>query len=94
MFSLIEPLAVGQVARDVAVTFDRFWNHQLSVPVAAFAGNHDEESLRITRAQASAAMESLADTIYAQALNSMFIESVQSDLQKGNGNQLGSTDGD
>ena len=73
-------LAVGQVARDVAVTFDRFWNHQLSVPVSAFAGNHDEESLRITRAQASAAMESLADTIYAQALNSMFIESVQSDL--------------
>ena len=70
-------LMVGPVAADVSVTFDRFWNHELSVPMEAFADRHTQEELQETLKEVTAALEAAGESIYARAINSKFIRDVQ-----------------
>lgn len=65
-------LAVGTVAAEVSKTFDRFWNHEFSVPVQAFAERHSEEQLEKTRRQVLEALEMAGETNYARAIDSRY----------------------
>lgn len=73
-------LMVGQVAADVSVTFDRFWNHELSVPMEAFADRHTQEELEDTLKSVTASLEAAGESIYARAIDSKFIRDVQDEL--------------
>ena len=73
-------LAVGTVAADVSKTFDRYWNHEFSVPVQAFAERHSEEQLEKTRRQVFEALETAGETNYARAIDSRFVQDVHDEL--------------
>ena len=60
-------LAFGPVAPDVSTTFDRYWNHQLAVPLSAF--EISEKGLPALREQLSAAMKTTGDSIYRDAID-------------------------
>jgi len=73
-------LIVGEVAQQTSVTFDRFWNHELSVPMSAYAEKHSDNDLEKRRAAIIAALEEAGESLYAQAINSRFIKDVHDDL--------------
>ncbi len=67
-------LAFGPVAPDVSTTFDRYWNHQLAVPISAF--ELSDEGLRALRAKLSAAMRTTGDSIYRQAIDTPLVQNL------------------
>ncbi len=67
-------LAFGPVAPQVSATFDRFWNHQLAVPLSAF--EIDDEGLTTLRDKLSTAMKTTGDSIYRQAIDASLIQNL------------------
>ena len=65
-------LAFGPVAPAVSTTFDRFWNHQLAVPLAAF--KISDEGLPALRENLNAAMKTTGDSIYRQAIDAPLVQ--------------------
>lgn len=80
VFVDFDMLGVGSVAPEISETFDRFWNHELSVPMAAFADKHSDEQLESARARIERAIEEVGDSAYAAAIDSRFIQDVQDEL--------------
>jgi putative cardiolipin synthase len=73
-------LMVGAVAAEVSITFDRFWNHTLSVPMDAFADRHSEAALQEMLQRVYGALEEAGDSAYVQATNSRFVQDVHDEL--------------
>ena len=67
-------LAFGPVAPAVSTTFDRFWNHQLAVPLSAF--EISDEGLPALREQLNTAMRATGDSIYRQAIDAPLVQSL------------------
>ena len=80
VFVDFDMLMVGAVAADVSVTFDRFWNHKLSVPMEAFADRHSDAALKNTLQRVYRALEEAGDSAYIQATNSRFVKDVHDEL--------------
>lgn len=72
-------LAVGPVAAEVSVTFDRFWNHKLSVPVEALDKKKDLPDLETARANIDKEAVKKSESIYARALNSLLMHHITED---------------
>ena len=67
-------LAFGPVAPAVSTTFDRFWNHQLAVPLSAF--EISDEGLPALREQLNTAMQTTGDSIYRQAIDAPLVQNL------------------
>ena len=67
-------LAFGPVAPAVSTTFDRFWNHQLAVPLSAF--EISDEGLPALREQLNTAMKTTGDSIYRQAIDAPLVQNL------------------
>ena len=67
-------LAFGPVAPEVSTTFDRYWNHQLAVPLSAF--EIDDEGLTTLRDKLSTAMKATGDSIYRQAIDTPLVQNL------------------
>ena len=67
-------LAFGPVAPAVSTTFDRFWNHQLAVPLSAF--EISDEGLPALREQLNTAMRTTGDSIYRQAIDAPLVQNL------------------
>ncbi len=80
VFVDFDMLGVGPVAPEISKTFDRFWNHEFSVPVAAFADQHTDKQLAATREKIEKAIEEAGDSAYAAAIDSRFITDVHDEL--------------
>ena len=72
-------LAVGPVAAEVSVTFDRFWNHKLSVPVEALDRNKNLPDLETARANVDKEIVEASESIYGRALNSLLMHNITED---------------
>ena len=72
-------LAVGPVAAEVSVTFDRFWNHKLSVPVEALDRNKNLPDLETARANVDKESVEASQSIYGRALNSLLMHEITED---------------
>ena len=72
-------LAVGPVAAEVSVTFDRFWNHKLSVPVEALDRNKSLPDLETARANVDKESVEASQSIYGRALNSLLMHDITED---------------
>jgi putative cardiolipin synthase len=72
-------LAMGPVAAEISATFDRFWNHELSVPMEAFETDREMPDLATVRANADKAAVEAAQTIYGRALASPLIREMLED---------------
>jgi putative cardiolipin synthase len=61
-------LAVGPVVKEVSNQFDRYWNHELSVPLSAFYNEDDKEKIQASRVLLEQEMADAGQTIYAEAI--------------------------
>ena len=67
-------LCLGPIAREIAVTFDLFWNHELSVPVEAFDTGKNKLDLATVRSEVSEQRLSQVEATYKRALESNLIQ--------------------
>lgn len=72
-------LAVGPVVGEIGATFDRYWNHALSVPMEAFGKKESVEDLEEARASARAEIDDAMRSAYARALDSQVIRDLVED---------------
>lgn len=78
-FRDFDMLAIGPVAGEIAATFDRFWNHALSVPIEAFGSDKDNRDLTGARAKVSEELRGAAQSIYARAIGSGLVRDLIDD---------------
>ena len=78
-FKDLDVLGIGSVAGGVAETFDRFWNHELSVPVEAFDSGKKEHNLAGVRLEISEELRREAESVYVRAIESELIQNLFSD---------------
>jgi len=69
-------LCFGPVASDIAKTFDRFWNHELSLPVEAFDTGNKDLDLAKVRAEVSEDRVNQAETIYKRAIETDLLQDI------------------
>jgi len=72
-------LAVGPVAAEISVTFDRFWNHKLAVPMEAFAEGEELPDLETARRNADKRIIEASQSIYGRALGSPLMKEIAED---------------
>lgn len=78
-FRDLDILGLGPVAGNIAKTFDRFWNHDLSVPVEAFDLGRTQRNLEAVREAFSEELREESDSIYVQAIESELIQDLFND---------------
>lgn len=69
-FRDFDMLAMGPVAPRVSSIFDRFWNHELAVPMEAFDTGGDSINLDKARAEVDQRAVEASESIYGRALSS------------------------
>ena len=72
-FRDLDVFAIGPVAAEIGITFDRFWNHNLAVPMEAFWTGKYAPDLQAARAEASEELQEAMRSIYANAIGSDFV---------------------
>ena len=77
----LDVMAVGPVAAEVSAVFDRFWNHERSLPMEAFASRFSEEDLVAARSEVDAVTKAVGETIYRQAVGSTLIHDLMENHQ-------------
>ena len=75
-FRDFDMLAIGPVARDISATFDRFWNHKLSVPIAAFRSDRNPGSLSALVESYTDEEREQAEEIHRHAIGSELIQNL------------------
>jgi len=78
-FKDLDILGVGPVAGDIAKTFDRFWNHKLSVPVEAFDSGKKYRNLAGVRSEIAEELLQEAESVYVRAIESELIQNLFND---------------
>jgi len=78
-FADLDVLGIGPVAQDVSLSFDQYWNHQLSYPISLLVKEHPtEEDYRQGRAKLDKYIAEQSDTAYMKSLkHSDFANSVR-----------------
>jgi putative cardiolipin synthase len=72
-------LAAGSVAAEIGATFDRFWNHALSVPIAAFGSDTENPDLEAARAEVAEELGDAMRSVYAAAMGSELAQDLVDD---------------
>ncbi len=67
-FMDFDVIALGPIAADVSEQFDRYWNHERSLPIRAFRSRFDEEDLKQARAGISEEMREVGESVYREAI--------------------------
>jgi len=78
-FADLDVLAIGPVAQDVSLSFDQYWNHQLSYPISLLVREHPtEEDYRQGRAKLDKYIAEQSESAYIRSLRrSDFANSVR-----------------
>lgn len=69
----LDVLGIGPVAAEVSAVFDRFWNHERSLPLEAVSRRFSAEELETVRRQAIDEFETVADSVYDEARSTPLI---------------------
>ena len=72
-------LAAGPVVAEISSTFDRFWNHKLSVPMEAFETGKELPDLETARANVDKNTGEASQSIYGKALDSPLMRDIAED---------------
>jgi len=72
-------LTVGPVAAEISLTFDRFWNHKLAVPMEAFAEGKDLPDFELARKNVDKNIIEASQSIYGRALASPLMHEIIED---------------
>lgn len=71
-------LGVGAVAADVSATFDRYWNHSRSVPMAALISEPGKEDVEAWRRDIEEQFRNADRTVYRDAVNTTLVQGLVS----------------
>lgn len=66
-------LSIGPIVREVSTQFDRYWNHELAVPMEALFTQKDEEKAQEIRETLQQKMAAVGESVYADAINTKVI---------------------
>ena len=77
MFEDYEVLAIGPVVKDIGAGFDKFWNSELAVPIAAFEVKYDPADLDLARDYIREKAAEGEHGIYSQAVNSTLLRDIR-----------------
>jgi putative cardiolipin synthase len=78
-FRDFDMFAAGPVAAEISETFDRFWNHKLSVPMEAFETDKALPDLETARANMDKSAIEASRSIYGRALASPLMQDIAED---------------
>ena len=78
-FRDFDMLAIGPVAAEISSTFDRFWNHKLSVPMEAFETGKALPDLKTARTNMDKSVIEASHSIYTRALESPLMQNIIDD---------------
>ena len=73
-FEDFDVLAIGPVASEVSVIFDRYWNHELTVPIEAFDNGKDSIELEEARRRFDQRADEAGNSIYGRALTTPLMQ--------------------
>jgi putative cardiolipin synthase len=78
-FRDFDMLAIGPIAADISITFDRFWNHKLSVPMEAFESGKKLPDLETARANIDKKTIETNNSVYERSMSSKIIQDLLDD---------------
>lgn len=78
-FRDFDMLAIGPVATDISITFDRFWNHRLALPMEALGRGTQLTDLASARANIDREVLEASRTAYGKALTSPLVQELVDD---------------
>ncbi|NOR20115.1 MAG: phospholipase D family protein, partial [Xanthomonadales bacterium] len=78
-FRDFDMLAIGPVAAEISITFDRFWNHELAVPMEAFSEGKELVDLTAARAAIDKKTIETSNLVYEKALSSPLMQDLIED---------------
>ena len=68
-FGDLDVLAIGDVARDVSLSFDAYWNHPLAYPASSLLdGSHEDQSIETLRSRYGLLISDARNAPYFRAL--------------------------
>jgi putative cardiolipin synthase len=85
VFADFEMVVVGPAVRDIAATFDVFWNDQASVPISALVAKRNAQEFDSFKIQTAVLSSKAAVEIYDRAVNSTYLKDLQAgriDIQR------------
>ena len=74
-------VGAGPVAADVSAMFDSFWNHEKSVPMAAFADKLDPRDYAAWRQDVEEQFQVADKTVYKQTMSSRLVAELVDDIR-------------
>ena len=80
-FADFDVLALGRIARQVSVSFDLFWNHELAVPVEHLTGSIPNEPMDVLRENLAESAKSSYESVYDEAIKSDVLQDLISGRQ-------------
>ena len=80
-FMDFDVIALGPIAADVSHEFDRYWNHERSLPIKAFKPKFTEQDLQKARDEISDEMNNLEHSVYREAIETELITALVSGKQ-------------
>jgi len=80
-FMDFDVIALGPIAADISKEFDRYWNHERSLPIKAFKSKFTEQDLQKARDEISDEMNSLEQSVYREAIETELITALVSGKQ-------------
>lgn len=80
-FTDIDVLTVGPVVPELSAMFDTYWNHEVSLPVPAFANMPDSPAAELSRLRTKfeTSRTEIFDSPYAKAVRQQKIEYIETD---------------
>ena len=67
-------IAVGPVVKNISAEFDRYWNHELAIPMEQLFQEKDKEKLATARDSMQKEMAEAGQSIYAEAINTEVLQ--------------------
>jgi putative cardiolipin synthase len=75
----LDVIGFGPVAADVSAEFDRFWNHERALPIAAVSSKFSEEELQAVRKEIVDEYETVGESVYEKATNTSVLREFAND---------------
>jgi putative cardiolipin synthase len=69
-------LCAGHIVNDISVAFDRYWNHELAVPMDVVYDKVDRKEIDKKRSNLNALMQESGESIYAKSLNTELMRKI------------------
>lgn len=77
----LDVIGVGPVASEVSKVFDRFWNHERSLPMEAFSSRFSADDLEHARNEIDEVTRSVGETVYSDAVGTTLVHDLFEDRQ-------------